>query len=193
MVDTSISNRRALCLCLHPVWLSPSSQCLLLMEVFIQASEIGHQSAICRDRWSDAAAQVTWQHFKHSICILFLKTQRFTRYSFRASFFFIYCLFFVFLFCLIIDSGGKYLHRFQRSPLTQLLLSLSLKWTEGCINGSKSTFGFLFNYFFSKENSTIISRFLYQFFDRNFVFSKPAWLRCILIFHSLLLFFLLWG
>lgn len=124
----------------------------------------------CIDRWSDAAAQVTWQHFKHSICILFLKTLRFTHYSFRAFLFFIYCFFFVFLFCLIIDSGGKYLHRFQRSPLRQLLLSLSLKWTEGCINGSQSAFGFLFIYFFSKENSTIISRFFYQFFDRNFSF-----------------------
>lgn len=95
------------------------------------------------------------------------------------SLFIMYCLFFVFLFCLIVDSGGKYLHRFQRSPLRQLLLSLSFKWTEGCINGSKSTFGFVFIYFFSKENSTIISRFFYQFFDRNFLFFQA----CMTVLH----------
>lgn len=172
MVDTSIRSRRALCLCLHPVWLSPSFQCLLLMDVFIQASEIGHQSAICNAVTDDQMQRLRLHDSTLSTQFVFCSSRHRSLLIIHSGllFFFIYCLFFVFLFCLIIDSGGKYLHRFQRSPLRQLLLSLSLKWTEGCINGSQSAFGFLFIYFFSKANSTIISRLPYQFFDRNFLF-----------------------
>lgn len=171
-------SRRALCLYLHPVYLSPSFQCLFLMDVFIQASEIGHQSAICNAETDDQMKRLRLHDSTLSTQFVFCSSRHRGLLIIHYGFF-MYCLFFVFLFCLIVDSGGKYLHRFQRSPLRQLLLSLSLKWTEGCINGSKSTFGFVFIYFFSKENSTIISRFFYQFFDRNFLFFQA----CMTVLH----------
>lgn len=142
------------------MYLSPSFQCLFLMDVFIQASEIGHQSAICNAETDDQMKRLRLHDSTLSTQFVFCSSRHRGLVIIHSGFF-MYCLFFVFLFCLIVDSGGKYLHRFQRSPLRQLLLSLS------------------FIYFFSKENSTIISRFFYQFFDRNFLFFQA----CMTVLH----------